>query len=261
MIKLLDIHNMKISIITATFNRGHFIEPCILSILRQNIKDIELIIIDGLSTDSTSEKLEPLIKKNKNIKFYSETDLGIYDALNKGIDKASGDIIGFLHSDDLFYNSEVLNDIINTIKNNDLDGIYGDLEYVEKINTNKVLRYWQSCIFSKKLLRKGWTPPHPTLFLKKEVYKKHGKFDLKFNISADYDFMLRVFNDESLNIDYIPKVITRMRVGGISNKNIKNIILKTFEDYKAIRKNEIGSIGTLVRKNTSKIKQFFNKRD
>ena len=99
---------MKISIITATFNRGHFIESCILSILRQDIKNIELIIIDGLSTDSTLEKIKPLIKINKNIKFYSETDLGIYDALNKGIDKANGEIIGFLHSDDLFYNSEVL---------------------------------------------------------------------------------------------------------------------------------------------------------
>ena len=252
---------MKVSVITATFNRGHFIESCILSILRQSIEDIEILIIDGLSTDSTSEKLKPLIDNNNNIKFYSESDLGIYDALNKGIDKASGDIIGFLHSDDLFYNSEVLNEIINTIKNNNVDGIYGDLEYVEKINTNKVVRYWQSCVFSKKLLRKGWTPPHPTLFLKKEVYKKHGKFDLKFNISADYDFMLRVFTDKSLNIDYIPKVITRMRVGGISNKNIKNIILKTFEDFKAIRKNKIGSIGTLVRKNTSKIKQFFNKKN
>ena len=250
---------MKLSIITATFNRGHFIESCILSILRQDIEDIELIIIDGLSTDSTLEKLKPLIKKNKNIKFYSETDLGIYDALNKGIDKANGEIIGFLHSDDLFYNSKVLKKIICKFQNNDLDGIYGDLEYTEKINTNKVVRYWESCTFNNKLLKKGWTPPHPTLFLKKSIYKKYGKFDLNFKISADYDFMLRIFKDDSLKIQYFPFVITRMRVGGISNKNIKNILIKTFEDYKAIRKNKIGSIGTLFRKNTSKIKQLYKK--
>tara|TARA_B100000963_G_scaffold98870_1_gene85434 strand:- start:352 stop:1110 length:759 start_codon:yes stop_codon:yes gene_type:complete len=251
---------MKISIITATFNRGHFIESCILSILRQNVKNIEIIIIDGLSTDFTYEKIAPLLEKNNNIKFFSEKDMGIYDALNKGVEKASGDIIGFLHSDDIFYEKNILNHIINKFEVNDLDGIYGDLQYIDKINTNKVLRYWQSCEFHKKLLKKGWTPPHPTMFLKKEIYKKHGKFDLQYKISADYDFMLRILNDSSIKLNYIPKVITRMRVGGISNKNIKNILLKTFEDYKAIRRNRIGSVGTLIRKNTSKIKQFIIKK-
>ena len=252
---------MKISIITATFNRGHFIESCVLSILRQDIKDVELIIIDGLSTDSTLEKLRPLVKKNKNIKFYSETDSGIYDALNKGIDKANGEIIGFLHSDDIFYNSEVLKKIIYKFRNYDIDGLYGNLEYVEKIDTNKVVRFWESCAFNNNLLRKGWAPPHPTLFLKSNIYKKHGKFDLKFKISADYDFMLRIFKDDSLKFEYVPRVITRMRTGGVSNKNIKNIFIKTFEDFKAIRKNKIGSVGTLLRKNTSKIKQFYKKQN
>ena len=252
---------MTISIITATFNRGHFIESCILSILRQNIKNIEIVIIDGLSTDSTYEKLQPLINKNKNIKFYSESDLGIYDALNKGIEKANGDIIGFVHSDDILYKADILETIVKTLQNSEIDGVYGDLEYVEKIDINKVLRYWKSCPFNNKLLKKGWTPPHPSLYLKKEVYKKHGKFDLNFKISADYDFMLRIFKDNNLRFEYIPRVITRMRKGGVSNKNPYNILIKTLEDYKAIRKNKIGSIGTLVRKNTSKIKQFFNKRN
>ena len=134
---------MKISIITATFNRGHFIESCILSILRQNVKNIEIIIIDGLSTDSTYEKIAPLLEKNNNIKFFSEKDMGIYDALNKGVEKASGDIIGFLHSDDIFHEKNILNHIKNKFEVNDLDGIYGDLQYIDKINTNKVLRYWQ----------------------------------------------------------------------------------------------------------------------
>ena len=252
---------MKISIITATFNRGHFIESCVLSILRQDIKDLELIIIDGLSTDSTFEKLRPLIKKNKNIKFYSETDSGIYDALNKGIDKANGEIIGFLHSDDVFYNSEVLKKIICKFKNHDIDGLYGNLEYVEKIDTNKVVRFWESCAFNNNLLRKGWAPPHPTLFLKSNIYKKHGKFDLKFKISADYDFMLRIFKDDSLKFEYVPRVITRMRTGGVSNKNIKNFFIRPFEEFKPIRKIKIERVGTLLRKNTSKIKQFYKKQN
>lgn len=251
---------MKISIITATFNRGHFIESCILSILKQNVKDLEIIIIDGLSTDSTYDKITPLLEKNKNIKFFSEKDMGVYDALNKGVEKSSGDIIGFLHSDDIFHEKNILNQIINKFEVDKLDGVYGDLQYIDKINTNKVLRYWKSCKFHKNLLKKGWTPPHPTMFLKKKIYEKYGKFNLDYKISADYDFMLRILKDSSIKLDYIPKVITKMRVGGISNKNIKNIILKTFEDYKAIRSNKIGNLGTLLRKNTSKIKQFLIKK-
>ena len=248
---------MRISIIIATFNRGHFIESCVLSILRQTIKDVEIVIIDGRSTDSTLDKLQPLIENNQNIKFYSESDLGIYDALNKGIEKANGDIIGFVHSDDILFEANILEKIINTLQNREIDGVYGDLEYVHRIDVNKGLRYWKSCPFNNKLLKKGWTPPHPSLYLKKEVYNKHGKFNLEYKISADYDFMLRIFKDDSLKFEYIPRVITRMRTGGISNKNLKNILIKTFEDFKVIRKNKIGSIWTLLRKNTSKIKQFY----
>ena len=205
--------------------------------------------------------LNHLLKKIKTSSFFSESDLGIYDALNKGIEKANGDVIGFVHSDDLLLKSDILESITNTFKNKEIDGIYGDIEYVEKIDINKVVRYWKSCSFNKKLLKKGWTPPHTSLYLRKEVYEKHGKFDLTFKISADYDFMLRIFKDDTLKFEYIPKVITRMRTGGVSNKNLKNILLKTLEDYRAIRKNKIGSIRTLVRKNTSKIEQFFNKRN
>ena len=248
---------MRISIIIATFNRDHFIESCVLSILRQTIKDIEIVIIDGRSTDSTFDKLQPLIENNQNIKFYSESDLGIYDALNKGIEKANGNIIGFVHSDDILFEANIIERIVNTLQNSEIDGVYGDLEYVHRSDVNMVLRYWKSCPFNNQLLKKGWTPPHPSLYLKKEVYNKHGKFNLEYKISADYDFILRIFKDDSLKFEYIPRVITRMRTGGISNKNIKNILIKTFEDFKVIRKNKIGSIGTLLRKNTSKIKQFY----
>ena len=247
---------MKISIITATFNSGKFIEACIKSILKQNYKKFEIIIIDGLSTDSTIKKIKTLLDKHNNIKIFSEKDLGIYHALNKGIEKANGDIIGFVHSDDLLYNKNVLSNIIAVFKNSNIDGVYGDLQYVEKQNTNKVIRYWKSKDFKPNLINKGWTPPHPTLYLRKQVYEKHGFFDLKYQISSDYDFMTKIFKDNTFNFKYIPKVITKMRVGGISNKNIKNVLIKTFEDYKVIYKNGSGGIITLLRKNTSKIKQF-----
>ena len=247
---------MKISIITATFNSGKFIESCIKSILKQNYKKFEIIIIDGLSTDSTIKKIKTLLYKHNNIKIFSEKDLGIYHALNKGIEKANGDIIGFVHSDDLLYNKNVLSNIIAVFKNSNIDGVYGDLQYVEKQNTNKVIRYWKSKDFKPNLINKGWTPPHPTLYLKKKVYEKHGFFDLNYKISSDYDFMTKIFKDNTFNFKYIPKVITKMRVGGISNKNIKNVLIKTFEDYKVIYKNGSGGIITLLRKNTSKIKQF-----
>jgi len=247
---------MKISIITATFNSGKFIESCIKSILKQNYKKFEIIIIDGLSTDSTIKKIKTLLYKHNNIKIFSEKDLGIYHALNKGIEKATGDIIGFVHSDDLLYNKNVLSNIIDVFKNSNIDGVYGDLQYVEKQNTNKVIRYWKSKDFKPNLINKGWTPPHPTLYLKKKVYEKHGFFDLNYKISSDYDFMTKIFKDNTFNFKYIPKVITKMRVGGISNKNIKNVLIKSLEDYKVIYRNGSGGIITLLRKNTSKIKQF-----
>jgi hypothetical protein len=130
---------------------------------------------------------------------------------------------------------------------------------VDKVDLNKVIRLWKSCAFKLSLLKQGWMPAHPTLFLKKEVYEKHGLFDLTYKIAADYDFMLRVLKDKSLKFDYLPKVITKMRVGGASNRSLKNIIQKTKEDYRAIRSNKLGGIYSILRKNTSKIKQFILK--
>jgi glycosyltransferase len=228
------------------------------SILRQDFKNIQIIIIDGCSSDKTVFLVKKLLfKANLNYKVISEKDNGIYDALNKGINSAQGDIIGFVHSDDFLESKDILKDIVSLMKSENLDGIYGDLQYVEKNNLNKVIRNWKSCEFDISLLRKGWMPPHPTLFLKKEVYTKHGLFDLSYKISADYDFMLRVFSDLELKFGYLPKVITKMRVGGASNRSLKNIIKKSREDYVAIKSNDIGNFITLLRKNISKLKQFF----
>jgi glycosyltransferase involved in cell wall biosynthesis len=248
--------NLKISIITATYNSAKTIESTIQSVLSQTYPNIEHIIIDGASKDSTQEIAQNFQNHHPSIRYISELDKGIYDALNKGVQLASGHIIGFLHSDDFFESERVVEEIINSFQSKNYDGVYGDLRYVSSENTTKVFRYWKSRDFDSGLIKNGWMPAHPTLFLKKEVYKKHGLFDLNFKIAADYDFMLRILKDESLAFSYLPLVITNMRVGGASN-SFGNLVLKMKEDWKALRKNKIPfRTKTLFLKNVSKIKQF-----
>jgi len=251
---------LKISIITATFNSSESLKSCIDSVVMQDYSSIEYIIIDGKSSDSTTEIVKNYQATYSYIKMVSENDSGIYDALNKGLALATGDVIGFLHSDDLFPSNTIISELATKINDNNLDGIYGDLQYVTKENTNKIIRIWKSCDFRPELLKKGWMPAHPTLIIKKQVYLKHGFFNKSYKISADYDFMLRIFKDSNLKFGYLPKVVTKMRVGGVSNRSIKNIIKKTKEDYRAVRSNNIGGCFTILQKNTSKIKQFFTQK-
>jgi len=247
---------MKVSIITATNNSEKTIEDCIKSLISQVYVNVEFIIIDNNSTDSTLAIIEKYQLKNKSIKLISESDNGIYDALNKGVSHASGEIIGFLHSDDLYFDCYSILDVVGFFNDNKYDGVYGDLQYVNKENTDKVIRLWKSSVFHSKLLKMGWMPAHPTLFLKKQVYQKHGEFQTSYKISADYDFTLRILKDTTLKFGYMPKCITKMRVGGASNRSIKNIIQKTREDYKVVSSNNVGGWFSIVLKNISKIKQF-----
>lgn len=246
---------MKISIITATYNSAAHIAHCLESVNKQTYPNIEHIIIDGASKDNTLEIIEAT--PNRVEKIVSEPDHGIYDALNKGIKLAAGDIIGFLHTDDFFTSTQTLANIAQQFQKKEITGIYGNLEYVSKDNSNRIIRHWKSNAFKPASIKYGWMPAHPTLFLKKEVYIKHGLYDLQFKIAADYDFMLRVLKDNTLRIEYLREGITKMRVGGASNKSIKNIIQKSKEDYKAIRKNKVGGFHTLLFKNLRKINQFF----
>ena len=241
---------MKVSIITSVFNNEKHIEDAINSVLSQTYSNIEYIIIDGNSKDNTKKIIEKYLDKIDI--FVSEPDRGIYDGLNKGILKATGDIIGFLHSDDIYYDNRVIEKVVKAFEKN-TDGVYGDLVYIKD---DKVIRYWRSGEFNINKLKKGWMPPHPTLFLKKSIYEKYGLFDLNFKIAGDYDFILRILKN-NINLKYIPEILYKMRIGGASNKNIKNIIQKSKEDLKALRKNEIGGIDILLRKNFSKIGQFF----
>lgn len=252
---------MKISIITATYNSEKTLKVCLDSVLNQTYKSIEYIIVDGNSTDGTLELVRSMQKIHDHILLISEPDKGIYDALNKGIKKATGDVIGFVHSDDFLATSNTIQNIADVFKKEDVDGVYGNLHYVRFDNINSIVRNWNSQIFTQKLLNRGWMPAHPTLFLKKTVYLTNGSFNLDYRIAADYDFVLRIFKKPEYKFHYLPEVITKMRVGGASNRSLKNLLLKTTEDLRAARLNKIPfpyvAIGM---KNLSKIPQWLSKR-
>lgn len=248
---------MKISIITSVYNNQETVKDAIESVISQTYENVEHVIVDGGSSDETVS----IVKSygDKISKFISEKDKGIYDGLNKGVKLATGHVVAFLHSDDIYASSTILEDIAEVFQSDEhLDAVYGDLVYTPKDDTSKVLRYWKSKDFDETLLAKGWMPAHPTLFLKREVYEKYGGFDLSFKIAGDYDFMLRVLS-AGIKVRYIPKVLYKMRVGGESNKSIKNIIQKSKEDLQALKNNNIGGIRTLLYKNISKIKQFLRR--
>lgn len=248
---------MKISIITSVYNNQETIAEAINSVLSQTYSDIEYIIIDGGSTDDTVNIIKSY--QNRLAAFISEPDKGIYDGLNKGIKLATGDVIGFLHSDDLYENNRVIEKVALAFIDNAIDSAYGDLTYVNKNDPTKIIRYWKSGKFLLNKLRNGWMPPHPTFFVKRKVYEQYGLFDTHFRIAADYDLMLRFLGKYQISTQYIPSVLIKMRVGGESNKSLKNVLRKSAEDLQAMKNNGIGGIFSLIIKNLSKLPQFFRK--
>ena len=245
---------MKISIITATFNSAASIIDAISSVEKQSYNLIEHIIIDGASKDETIQLIKQM--PNRVFKLISEPDKGIYDALNKGIKLATGDVIGVLHSDDEFYELDVLEKVMNIFQTTTADIVYGDLVYVDKKKSNKIIRYWTNKPFKFLMLNFGWMPPHPATFVKKEVFEKHGVYDASLKIAADYDFLLRIFKDPDLQKVHLPSILIRMRLGGASNKNLKNIFLKMKEDYLVLKRNKLGGLFALFFKNIRKLSQF-----
>jgi glycosyltransferase len=191
--------------------------------------------------------------------FVSEADQGIYDALNKGIALATGDVIGFLHADDLFADDAALAKVAEAFVDSSVDAVYGDLVYVSKSEPDKVIRYWKAGDYSLSKLKRGWMPPHPTLYVRRSVYERLGAFDTSLHIAADYDCMLRFLGPGKINCHYIPEVLVRMRLGGKSNRSLANIVQKSVEDYKALKQNKIGGAGALLWKNLSKLPQFFRR--
>ena len=248
---------MTLTLITSTYNSKKHIATCLQSVAAQDYPHIEHLIIDGRSNDDTIKIIEHSgYLQRRGVKLISEEDQGIYDALNKGIAMASSDVIGFLHSDDLLESSTVISDIVNTFKEFDCDGVYGDLVYVKENDTDQVVRYWKSSDFRPELLRRGWMPAHPTLFLNRRVYGERGSFNTDYRIAADYEFILRVFKEKSYTFHSLPQVLVRMRLGGLSNSGIKNLIRKSKEDLKALKAHKVGGIFVVLRKILGKIGQF-----
>jgi glycosyltransferase len=248
---------MKISVITAVYNNRDTVAHALDSALVQDHPNVELIVIDGGSTDGTLQVLQGYADRLEVL--VSEPDRGIYDALNKGIARASGEVVGFLHSDDLFADESVLSRISSAFADPAVDAAYGDLLYVRKDDPSRVVRSWRADAFTPAKLARGWMPPHPTLYVRRSVYDQHGVFDTSYRIAADYDFVLRFFGRTKGEIRYIPEVLVKMRVGGASNRSFGNIVRKSSEDWRALRKNGIGGVGALVWKNLSKISQFLGR--
>jgi glycosyltransferase len=246
---------LKFSVITAVYNRVATIGDALDSVRAQTWPDVEHVVIDGASTDGTLELLQA--RRDGISVLVSEPDKGIYDALNKGIARATGDVIGLMHSDDLYADQRVLADVSAALDDPKVDAVYGDLDYVAQDDTSRVIRRWRSGAYSPELLRRGWMPPHPTLYLRRQVIERWGAFDGQYRIAADYDAVLRYFGRGGIRPAYVPRVLVKMRVGGESNRSVGRMMRKSKEDYTALRRNQIGGLATLARKNFSKLGQFF----
>jgi len=246
---------MKISIITVAYNNQKYVSECIESVLNQTHKDIEYIVIDGASTDGTLDVINNY--KDRMFKIVSEPDKGIYDAINKGIDLATGDIVGILNSDDMYASDMVLEKVNSAFEDSGAQSCYGDLVYVSH-NKSRIIRYWKSGEYNKELIMKGWMPPHPTFFVKRVIYDKLGRFNTDLKIAADYDLILRFMAKGGITTFYVPEVLVNMRIGGHSNKSIKNIALKMKEDWSIMKSNGLTNPAmALLYKNLSKVEQFF----
>jgi len=229
---------MKVSIITVCFNNEKTIRDTIDSVMSQNYNNIEHIIVDGLSTDGT---IKILSEYEGNIsKVISEPDMGIYDAMNKGIELATGSIVGILNSDDFFESPSVISDVVNKFKSNtELSLVFGDVIIVKPSDINKVVRLYTSSNFQAWKLRFGWMPPHPASFFKQTAYELIGKYSLEYNIAADYELYIRMLVINKLKYARIDKVLVRMRTGGVSTKGIKSSMLLNSEIVKACKRNGI----------------------
>lgn len=229
---------MKLSIITITYNSEKTLRDTINSVLKQTYQNIEYLIIDGASKDNTIaiiKEYEPLFKGR--MKWISEPDKGIYDAMNKGICMATGDIIGILNSDDLYMDNNVLENIAHAFNQTKVDAVYGNLLFVEENNTNKIVRTWKGSQHNPGEFLKGWHPAHPTFYVKKEIYEKYGVFDTSFDVSADFELMLRFIEKHQISNYYLDRYFIKMRMGGESTGSIKKIIEGNKNVLRAFKKN------------------------
>lgn len=248
---------MKISIITACYNSADTITDTIASVASQHYNFKEHIIVDGASRDGTID----IVKNASSVtKFISEPDKGIYDAMNKGLALASGDVIGLLNADDFYANDTILTQVAEVFKDASIQACYADLVYVDQEDTSRVIRYWKSRDFKLGLFKRGWMPAHPTFFVRKEVYEQYGKFDLNFPRQADFELTMRFLEIHQIKSRYIPKIWVKMRTGGTSNNSFKGVIKGNLEAHRACKKHQL-NVGPLfiIKKVLSRIPQFFSK--
>ena len=245
---------MKITVITVAYNSASTIADTLASVAAQTHEDIEHIVIDGQSTDETMD----IVRRHgaRVARVVSEPDRGIYDAMNKGLALSTGEIVGFLNADDVLNGRDAIHSIAEAAAIGS-DVIYADLVYVRNDDLGRVVRHWRSGGFRRSRLRFGWMPPHPTFYVRRSLLCEVGRFDTAYRIAADYDFMLRCLARPSAHVSYIPKVLVRMRVGGVSNATLTSILGKSREDLLALRKHGVGGWLTLVAKNLRKLPQFF----
>ena len=243
------------SILTVVRNRADTVGDALVSLYAQSFTDFEHVVQDGASTDGTTELLQGVADPRQRM--ISERDGGIYDALNRALARATGEIIGLLHSDDFFAHDRVLAEVARRFDETGADAVYGDLDYVSAANPQRVVRHWRAGEYRPALLARGWMPPHPALFLRRSVIERWGSYDTSYRIAADYDAVLRYFCRGELKVGYLPQVLVKMRMGGASNRTLGRILQKSREDYRALRCNRVGGIGTLLYKNVRKLPQFF----
>jgi len=251
---------VKISVITAVYNRAATIGESLRSSCEQSHPDVERVVIDGGSTDSTMEVVRSFGDDIATV--VSERDHGIYDALNKGVQAATGDLVGFLHADDLFHDNEVINRVATAMMEPSVAAVYGDLIYVSKDRSDHIVRYWRAGEYRSVQLRQGWMPPHPTLYVRRSVFESVGAFDTSLRIAADYDWMLRLLL-AGHRVAYIPQVQVRMRTGGASNRSLGNILRKSAEDFSVLRRHgfsHAAAATTLLSKNLRKLPQLVRRR-
>lgn len=229
-----------ISIITATYNSANTINDTIQSVLRQTNKDFEYLIIDGGSTDETIDIVKSYESEfSGRLKWVSEKDKGIYDAMNKGIKMSAGDIIGILNSDDYYTSDDILQTIADAFKCQNVDAIYGDIHFIKDGVPDKCVRYYSSRLFSPFWLRFGFMPAHPSFYCKRDVFDKSGLYRLDYKIGSDYEMMVRLFRKHKISSRYVPKDFVTMRTGGASNSNLQSRLTLIKEDVKACRDNGI----------------------
>jgi glycosyltransferase involved in cell wall biosynthesis len=248
---------VRISVITAVYNARDTIAVALESVLAQSYSLVETVVIDGASTDGTAEILEryrPRISRLVN-----EPDDGIYDALNKGIRLSSGDVVGFLHADDLFASDDALTAVAEAFEDPTVEAVYGDLVYVRRDAVGSIVRQWRSAPYRIDAVRRGWMPPHPTFYVRRSVYQRVGGFDTRYRIAADYDSIVRILFVEKAKAAYIPKILVRMRTGGVSNRSLANLVRKSIEDYRIARAHRVGGAITVLLKNILKLSQLWRR--